>query len=62
MDKLGKTSRDIQGSLWCTACKGKGLVAWMSPEKEVKYIVCPICKGSKQNTFKGKVPVEKNIE
>lgn len=47
--ELPEASKSVQGSLWCTACNGKGKVPYRD-----RMIMCPICKGSGLCTFKGK--------
>jgi DnaJ-class molecular chaperone len=49
--KFQKNSGNVQFNLFgCSACRGKGVVPWNG-----KMITCPICKGTKQDTLKGKL-------
>ena len=45
----------IQGSIWCSACKGKGEVSYVAWNGKASVIKCPICRGTGLFTYKGKV-------
>lgn len=49
--KFQPNSGNVQFNLFgCSACKATGLVPWNG-----RMITCPICKGTKQDTLKGKL-------
>lgn len=50
---MKKTTTPIQGSLWCRACNGSGKYLYRKGQA-IKLITCPLCKGLKVDTFKGK--------
>lgn len=50
----------IQGALWCSVCNGRGYYPYTG-NGVFEWIVCPVCKGTKVNTYKGKEPVTKKM-
>lgn len=57
---LPKQEKELEGILWCTACeKTPGRKQYFDVFGIFRDIMCPICKGTRQYTFKGKAPVKK---
>ena len=48
----------VQGRLFgCTACERKGEIRYVDWRGEVIIMKCPICKGSGEYSYKGKINI-----
>ena len=58
--KLPQEQKELPGILWCTACEETpGRKQYIDFAGKYRDIPCPICKGTRQYTYKGKSPVKK---
>ena len=58
--ELPKEKKEVEGILWCTACEETpGRKQYIDFAGKYRDIPCPICKGTRQYTYKGKSPVKK---